>query len=130
MTRLGELEGDIKRTVADYLEIGQAQGRWVFLRLNSGNLIVSNPDGSYRRRIRGCPSGTADFIVIRLVILHGTLAYMKPELVVDFIETKSTRGRQTKEQKRFEEEVIKQGCGYHLIRGLDELTAILPTDFS
>ena len=57
-------EGDLKRTVTDFLEIGQAQGRWLYLRLNAGSFIITDKDGNFRRRIKGAPKGTADFIII------------------------------------------------------------------
>ena len=45
-------EADLKRTVEDYLQIGQNQGKWIFLRLNAGDFIEVR--GNTRRRIKGC----------------------------------------------------------------------------
>ena len=46
-------EADLKRAVTDFLEIGQSQGRWVYLRLNTGDFIEVR--GKTRRRVKGCP---------------------------------------------------------------------------
>mgnify|MGYP001582166877 CR=1 FL=1 len=113
-------EADLKRTCEDYLQLLQNGGKLIFLRLNSGNLVVSNPDGSYRRRIRGCPSGTADYIIIRSCL--GESCILR---IVDFIELKSVKGRQSPDQLAFEDLVTKQGCGYHIVRTLEELQLII-----
>ena len=115
-------EGDLKSVVQDYLQVQQNQGKLIFLQLFSGNLIFTNSDDSYRRRVRGCAAGTADYIVTRS-------AGDSPACIqrlVDFIELKSARGRQTPEQKEFQRLVEAQGCGYHIIKSLEELQKIIP----
>ncbi len=119
MRKLKETEADIKLTCEEYLKYGQAMGKWIALRLNSGDFILTNPDGSHRRRVKGCPKGTADMVVITNI--GGTMMYP----IVDFIEFKSEKGRQTKEQKEFEVLVKYQSCGYHVIRSLEDLRAIV-----
>ena len=58
-------EADTKRTIADYLETGMAQGKWYYDRLNSGEvIIVSGESLGYRRRVKLCRAGTADFFVL------------------------------------------------------------------
>lgn len=129
-------EADLKRGVEDYLNIGQNQGKWVYLRLNSGDFIEVR--GNTRRRIKGCPKGTADFVVmgkrtfqfsyaIRPAEDNFTTAWL-PYCQVTFLELKSTKGRQTQEQRDFQEMVGKQECQYHIIRSLDELIKVLGED--
>ena len=57
------LEKDLKRTVEDYLQYQQNQGKLVYLRLNAGDFIEVR--GETRRRVKGCPKGTADFLVLQ-----------------------------------------------------------------
>ena len=57
------LESELKLSVEQYLQYGQNQGKWMFLRLNSGDF--KEVRGETRRRIKGCPKGTADFIIIK-----------------------------------------------------------------
>jgi hypothetical protein len=111
-------EADIKRAVEDYLQYGQNQGKWVFLRLNSGEFIEVR--GKTRRRIKGCPKGTADF----LVITKGEICLL-PKCCCIFIEVKSSTGRQSPEQKNFEYLVEVQGAEYYIVRSVEELQKIL-----
>ena len=122
MDELAISEGDLKSAVRDYLQILQNQGKLIFLQLNAGDFIEVR--GNTRRRVRGCPAGTADYIVIRSCRsrFQGDSCILR---LVDFIETKSRKGRQTPEQKEFQRLVGAQGCGYHLVRSLEELIAII-----
>ena len=116
-----------------YLDIGQNQGKWVYLRLNSGDFIEVR--GKTRRRIKGCPKGTADFEVLRLATFQFSHAIRPGEDAFTtawftyckavFLELKSTKGKQTKEQKDFQGMVEKQECQYFIIRSLDELIKVL-----
>lgn len=112
-------ESDIKRAIDDFLQYGQNAGRWVFLRLNAGEFIEVR--GKTRRRIKGCPKGTADFLALRWFgyghdgIMEGTSCR------VIFIEVKSPTGRQSKDQIIFQGLVEAQGAEYHLIRSVEEL---------
>ena len=111
-------EGQLKSAVSDYLEIGQNQGKWVYLRLNAGDFIEVR--GNTRRRIKGCPKGTADFVVIRAQ--RGTFR-VYPKVI--FIELKSEKGRWPAEQRAFKKMVEMQGCEYHLIRSFEGLEETL-----
>ena len=113
-------EADLKRTVADYLNVLQNQGKLMFLRLNAGSFILTDKDGNFRRRVQGVKAGTADFIVIRSCFEKSCI-----QRIVDFIELKSERGKQTKEQKEFQELAENNGCGYYIIRTLEELQLII-----
>ena len=114
-------EAQIKRACQDYLEYQQNLGKLMFLRLNSGDFIEVR--GDTRRRIQGCPKGTADFIVIRKWYPRG--APNKWETIVTFIEIKSPSGKTTKVQDEFAELVEKQGAEYYVSRSIEELEEIL-----
>ena len=110
-------EGDLKRTVEDYLQIKQNQGELMFLRLNSGMFFLPSGGGKYRA-VKGCPRGTADLMVIE-PSAHGQICQ------VIFLELKSKYGKQTKEQKEFEKMVWDIGCWYWIIRDLEELMPLI-----
>lgn len=115
------LEKDVKRAVDDFLQYGQNQGRWVYLRLNSGDFIVG--EGKARRRIRGCQKGTADYLA-----LTNNGRYAAPNkfyCIPIFIEVKSPTGRQSIDQIVFQALVEVQGAEYHLVRSVEELDKIL-----
>lgn len=116
-------EAELKRAIEDYLQIGQNQGKWFYLRLNSGDFIMTDEGGSFRRRIKGCPKGTADLLVITNNGRYD--APNKYYAIPIFLELKGEKGRQTKEQGEFQDMVEAQGCGYHIIRSVDEVMEIL-----
>uniref|UniRef100_A0A6H2A0C8 VRR-NUC domain-containing protein n=1 Tax=viral metagenome TaxID=1070528 RepID=A0A6H2A0C8_9ZZZZ len=99
-------ESNLKRQLEDYLQFQQNLGRLLFLRLNAGNFIELR--GNNRRRIKGCPKGTADLLV---------LAGGK----VTFLELKSKRGKLTDAQVEFSRAAWEQGADYHIIRSLEEV---------
>ena len=123
-------EADLKRTIEDYLQLGQNQGRWVFLRLNAGDFIVQTHNHfggrwgmASRRRIKGCPRGTADLEVIKGRFMEDGKRFGRP--LIYFLELKSSKGKQTKEQQEFQKLVEMQGCSYFIIRSLEELVELI-----
>ena len=107
-------EADIKKGVADYLQIKMNQGKLWFARLNSGEIIAVA--GESRRRIKLCPPGTADFIVIAPELI---LNFM-PKVI--FLECKMLKGgEQSPEQKEFEALVKKMCCHYFIVRDTSEV---------
>lgn len=119
-----ESEADIKRTVSDFLQIEQNFGKLVFLRLNAGQFPTQSG-----RWAMGCPKGTADLLVLRedIIPAYPTHVAVKAPQVI-FIELKSAKGKQSKDQKAFEEQVKAQGCAYHLARSLNDVMEILGYD--
>ena len=113
-------EGSLKSAVEDYLQVLENQGKLKFFRLNAGDFIEVRGDS--RRRIKGCKKGTADFEVIEEIDDH-IYRHSYPRVI--FIETKSKTGKQTKEQKEFERDVIFQGCEYHIVRTFEEIVGVL-----
>lgn len=119
--KYGATEADLKRTVTEYLDILQNQGKLVWLRLNAGDFIEVR--GNTRRRIKGCPAGTADIQVIVKWWPQG--APNKWETRVVFIELKSEKGKQSPEQGAFQKIVEAQGASYFIVRELETLQEIL-----
>ncbi len=121
-------EADVKRGVEEYLQYQQNLGKLWFCRLNAGDFIEVR--GETRRRIKGAPKGTADFIVIQ----YGTIQmYYKaisrwepwPVAFVTFIECKSTKGKQSPEQLEFEVMIARHNCRYYIVRSVDDLITAL-----
>lgn len=109
-TRARTPEGVLKREVASYLEGLAAWGKLMLLRLNAGDFIEVR--GRYRRRVKGCPKGTADLLVVynsRIV----------------FLELKGPAGRQTPEQQAFEQMAKARGCEYHIIHSVEEVKGVI-----
>ena len=115
-------EAQLKSAVSDYLEIGQAQGKWIYLRLNSGDFIEVR--GNTRRRIKGCPKGTSDFIVLYSGKPEN-LEYANDNPRAIFLELKSAKGRGSPEQVAFGKLVKMQGAEYRVIRSIEEIAEIL-----
>jgi len=114
-------ESELSRAVTDYLEYGMNQGKWWFTRLNSGMAFKKYKDKYYA--IKLCPAGTADFLIIRWWYPIG--APNKGKTIVSFLELKSTKGKTTKEQDDFAEQVRNQGAGFYEVRSLEEIEVIL-----
>lgn len=112
-------EADLKRTIADYLEVGMAQGKWYYDRLNSGEVIEVR--GKTRRRVKLCREGTADFFVLD----EFQCGLWIPRLT--FLEVKGDKGKQTKKQEVFEEMVEAQGARYFVVRSVEEVIESLET---
>ena len=121
MTKLNTSEADTKKTCEDYLQYGMNQGKWWFTRLNSGIAYVKHGEKYYAVKL--CEKGTADMVVITNNGRYDAPNKMYP--IVDFIEFKSEKGRTSRFQDEFAELVRKQACGYHVIRSLEDLRAIV-----
>lgn len=115
------LEKDLKLAVQEYLEYGQNQEKWLYLRLNSGEAIVKRGERSYKMQL--CPKGTADILVLASNGRYDTPN--KLHCIPIFLELKSSKGKQTVDQMAFERNVIVQGCEYHIIRSVEQLEGVL-----
>lgn len=83
--------------------------RGLFFRIkNEGTNKISGAMG----KATGIIPGVAD-----MCLLVGKWAY--------FIEFKTEKGRQSKQQKEWEEKVNNNGCGYSIIRDLNEFKSLL-----
>ena len=121
-------EAEVKSGVEEYLQVAMNQGKLWFCRLNAGDFIEVR--GETRRRIKGAPKGTADFIVVQ----YGTIQmYYKaisrgepwPVALVTFIECKSAKGKQSPDQLEFGEQITKLNCRYFVVRSVEELEEAL-----
>lgn len=107
-------EADLKRQIEDWLTLQQNLGNLLWLRLNAGDFIEVR--GETRRRVKGCPKGTADLFIL------------KSGLPPMFIELKATGGRMSQEQRDFGAMVFKHGGFYCVMQSLDEVMGILDAD--
>uniref|UniRef100_A0A6M3XS64 VRR-NUC domain-containing protein n=1 Tax=viral metagenome TaxID=1070528 RepID=A0A6M3XS64_9ZZZZ len=115
-------ESELKHAVEEYLQFQQNLGRLLFLRLNAGDFIEAR--GETRRRIKGCPKGTAD-----LLVLQGYES-ASPEECCDscvpiFLELKSDTGKQRPEQLDFQGMVEEQNAEYHIVRSVEEVMELV-----
>ena len=99
-------ERDIKKTCGEFLSALQNMKRLIFLRLNSGDILTG--EGEAKRLVRCCPAGTSDSIVI-----------LPKSRGVIFVEYKSKKGKQSRDQLAFEKKVTEQGHEYWLVSDYD-----------
>jgi len=135
MDSIKMLEKDIQRACIDYLDAK----RVMYLRLNAGDSFRPGANGKLYK-VRGATKGTADLLV--LATRNEAHSVKAQGLTIDtvhihevyvsadwprpiFVEFKSEKGRQTTEQKEFEQTVKVNNYEYYLIRSLDELLEVL-----
>lgn len=111
-------EKDLARSVDDYLQIGQNQGKWIFFILPSGSAFVWKGKRFYKIKLN--EEGTSDRLVIRYV-----KCYPESFTQVIFLELKSAKGKQRKEQKAFQIIAENTGALYHIIRNIEQLMEVL-----
>ncbi len=104
-------EKDVKSSVVDYLDILMSQHRLWYDRLNSGEILALNKDGS-QRLVKLCREGTSDY----LIIIHG---------ITIFCELKSSTGKQKDSQKEFEVLVVEQGAQYWLVNSFEQFKKLV-----
>lgn len=110
---MGKEESAIQSVIIDYLQILENQGKLFFQRTN--NIAVSDiRDGKrfFRAMPKGAHKGFPDLIIIKNGALIG-------------IEVKSKKGKQSKEQKKIEEQFIKNGATYFVVSDLNKLIDIV-----
>ena len=103
-------EKDIQRACLDYLDANQI----MWLRLNSGDTFRPGKEGKFYK-VRGCPKGTADILILWRVKESIGCAKSRPI----FVEFKASNGKQTVKQAIFERDVESLGYEYYIIRDLD-----------
>lgn len=101
-----------EKTIQNMIEAELKYNGYEVIRLNSGKAPVTAANGQ-KRYIRLADKGTAD-----LVALRSGKTY--------FIEVKTQTGRQTIEQKAFQQRIEKQGFPYVLARSNEDVWAVLP----
>ena len=98
-------EADVKATCESFLYSMMNMDKLVYLRLNSGDLIIG--EGKAKRRVRCCPAGTSDGLVMTCGAKIGRNI---------FIEYKSPIGKQTPAQVEFDKKVCGMGFDYWLVQ--------------
>lgn len=106
-------EGSLKDTVCDLLEAERIR----YHRLNSGVMLVRNPDGS-KRAIRLAPTGTADLLMLVPCGTYGQVSAV-------YVELKAPNGRQSSAQMQFQRDVESEGFTYLLVKDVSQVVACL-----
>jgi hypothetical protein len=97
-------ESDIKATCESFLYSLMNMDKLIYLRLNSGDLIIG--EGKTKRRVRCCPMGTSDgLVMIDRGIYNIFVEYKRP-----------VGGKQTREQLAFEKKVEGMGFEYWIVK--------------
>jgi hypothetical protein len=121
-------EASVKSSVQKLLK---ARGSLCF-RMNSFDQIIV--EGKKRRRIMGNPSGTADILVFGRQRWgeksSGGVVEKLYRIMPLWIECKSSTGKQSREQRQFQELVERENHTYLLVRSADELNSWLNQNFS
>jgi len=117
-TKLKIAEKDIQRTIKDYLQVMENQGKLMFIRSNS--LAVQTKDGHY---VQTGKKGSPDI----LVWARGKLIVLTDK---DFIrcialEVKSSIGKQSPAQKEWQNKFEKFGGEYYIVRSVEEVMNII-----
>lgn len=106
------LEADTKRAIMQYLKLRKI----LHFRMNSGNQFLSYKGKT--RCIRGHEKGTADILV-----------FTKDECDYNdypvWLEVKTSTGKQSPDQKAFQEMVELEGHAYHIVRSLDDVRKVV-----
>jgi hypothetical protein len=112
-------ERDIQKLILDWLA---AKKIW-HIRLNTGAMGGSH--NGKRWFVRFGKPGMADILAVTSVVETVDDYTMFPKPVVAWIEVKAEKGKQSDDQKRFQEEVEREGMTYILARSLEDVTEIL-----
>jgi hypothetical protein len=109
-------ERDIQKLILDWL----AAKRIWHIRLNTGAMGGSH--NGKRWFVRFGKPGMADILAV--AELYNEYALLEVPTVV-WIEVKAEKGKQSPDQKRFQEEVEREGMTYILARSLEDVTEVL-----
>ncbi len=101
------LEKDIQNVICEYLQIKNI----FFWRQNTLPIFDKNR-GTYRSMPKFSLKGVADIIVIK-------------DGKAIFLEVKRPKGKQSEDQKLFEENAKANGAEYHLVTSLDDVMKII-----
>ena len=103
-------EGDIKRTIQEYLELQRVSGVLYWDRLNSGSVLVRAGSKTYRLQL--CREGTPDLMVITGKGLM-------------FLEVKQEGKKPTKVQLDMHRELREHGAKVCVVHSLEEVIEVL-----
>lgn len=117
-------ESDTLKAILQYLEMRGI----LYFRMNSGDRF-----GSYKGktwRIRGHQKGTADILVFKKESIYlgrnlGTIPEYIEYPLVCWVECKSALGKQSLEQKQFQQRVEEWGHIYIVARNIDDVRKVV-----
>ncbi len=110
-------EAQIKNAITEFLTIGVAQGKWEFIRIQSGNIFVKGGAKTYR--IQLAEEGYPDFVVFN------SPSYMPEMEQVYFFEVKSATGKVSEVQLKMHTRLEAQSCRIFIVRSVEEVMEIL-----
>ena len=104
-------ESNIQKGIVDYLQMLENMGKVYFFRNNSfaGTFKRANGSNGY---VKNNKPGMPDIICLYQGKYVG-------------IEVKSSKGKQTPEQKKAQEDIERLGGIYLLVRSLEEVTSVI-----
>ena len=101
-------ESVIQRGVLDYLELFSRQNNIYFFRAGSGAMKTESG-----RFFKTGKAGCADIVACHNGKFYG-------------LEVKTDTGRQSEAQKRAEDEIIRAGGEYHIVRSISDIKKVFP----
>lgn len=112
-------ESDVIKIINDYLQIQKNQGKLMFIRNNSGAIPIENGKNK-RRYIRFGDKDSPDFLVWKLgYYRYNFQMLMRAESIA--LEAKSDIGKQSKGQKKWQEDFENVGGSYYIVRNYEDL---------
>ena len=118
-------ENDIQRTIKNYLQVLENQGKLMFIRNNSGAMPVKGQNGKMRY-IKFGKKGSADILVWKPSAEWDDLAYRGVNVVRAIaLEVKSSIGKISPAQKEWQEKFEKLGGEYYIVRSVEEVMKIV-----
>ena len=113
--RLTSTESETQKAIMDYL----AARRIFALRLNTGTF----QNGKRFIRAHSAGAGAADILAFPTVARE---FYFELEFIIPlWIEVKSAKGKQSAEQKSFQQKVLSEGHLYCLARSVEDVDRVL-----
>ena len=128
-------ESEIIKSIKDYLQYLENQGRLMFIRNNSGATVIKSKTGS--RYITYGKKGSPDIFVYLSgnIVFKGKALYylfennyyfcIPPYLLTLALEVKTTKGTQRKVQKEWQENFENLGGEYYIVRSVEDVKKII-----
>ena len=123
LRRIDSTEADTLRTIQDYLDLLQAQGKLLYLRHQPPMMTSKMVRGKVKvifKKPRESQLGAPDLIVFRIQNFYGVYC-----CEVLCIEVKSATGKLSQAQDQWAEKAVKLGCHYIVARSLEEVRLAL-----
>lgn len=125
LRRLVSTESDTLKTIQDYLDLLQAQGKLLYVRHQPPMMTSKMVKGHVKvifKKPRESQLGAPDLIVFRkrgCVLPDMWGSYYETDVLC--IEAKSATGKLSPAQKRWAEKAVAQGCRYIVARSLEDV---------